>query len=370
MNIQLFFDLHRTRAVYICLCHFSLDQATLWWSHPLCFLVLFSVQRNRLRDTLKMQSSIHLFSFLLLLRFAISVSTQPYLPRIPSSTGWTTANSFSFNSTKPSGTFSSSMPSGIFSPNRNHTHSTGKRGLAYNAPNFTASFSVSGRPSKVSWSFNWYSFPYTVNQERTGYNPAVEFSPMLWSTAADLTSVWSSNVEKSIADYGATTAVAFNEPDLCGSGASCMELSEAVSGYQTHMNPLAGKVRLGAPAVTNGEGPLMGLSWLSKFLDQCTGCHIDFIPIHWYGDASNTSAFERYVTQASKVAGKRPLWITEFGDSSGKPEATRRFLEETIAWLDENERVERYTWFWVAPGSLINANGTGLSELGEIYNRA
>ncbi|KAL9125504.1 MAG: hypothetical protein Q9217_005306 [Psora testacea] len=245
---------------------------------------------------------------------------------------------------------------------------TGKRGLAYNFANLTEPFSLSGQDSKVSWSYNWYSYPYTLGQSQTGYNTALSFIPMLWSTASDLTSNWQSNVEASTKSYGTNAVFAFNEPDRCGEGSSCMNLSAAVSGYQRYMNPLAGTVRLGAPAVTNGAGPSMGLSYLANFLAKCTDCHIDFVPIHWYGDAGNSSAFERYVTQASTVAGGRPLWITEFGTTGGTAEQKERFLKNVMAWMDGTNLVEKYAWFMDAPGNLINANGTGLSALGRVYN--
>ena len=147
-----------------------------------------------------------------------------------------------------------------------------------------------------------------------------------------------------------------------------MNLSSAIQGYQTWMNPLAGTVKLGAPGVTNGAGPSMGLGYLKDFLDQCTGCRIDFVPIHWYGDAGNLTGFEWYVGQAAQVAGGRPLWVTEFGTTSGTADQTMDFLKSAMQFLDGNALVEKYAWFMDAPGYLINSNGSGLSALGQVYN--
>ncbi|KAL9628468.1 MAG: hypothetical protein Q9164_007265, partial [Protoblastenia rupestris] len=97
----------------------------------------------------------------------------------------------------------------------NATQNSGKRGLAYNDPSLTQPFSLSNHSSKVSWTYNWYSFPYTLGQNQTGYNPAFSFVPMLWSTASDLTSVWTSNVNLAIQKYNANAVLAFNEPDIC-----------------------------------------------------------------------------------------------------------------------------------------------------------
>lgn len=42
---------------------------------------------------------------------------------------------------------------------------------------------------------------------------------------------------------------------------------------------------------------LHGSWWLDYFFDDCKGCQIDFIPLHWY--ANDTAAnFEAYLTQA------------------------------------------------------------------------
>lgn len=37
-------------------------------------------------------------------------------------------------------------------------------------------------------------------------------------------------------------------------------------------------------ANSNGEGANQGFNYLDKFLKKCTGCHIDGIALHWYGD--------------------------------------------------------------------------------------
>ncbi|KAL6714218.1 hypothetical protein ACLMJK_008713 [Lecanora helva] len=257
-----------------------------------------------------------------------------------------------------------SSSNGTASPVRNH----GKRGLSYNDATLTAPFSLEGQHSHVSWAYNYYSYPYTVGQDQSGYNKALDFVPQLWSTAPDLTSVWDSNVKASVADYRTEAVLAFNEPDLCGDGGSCMNLSAVVTGYQKWMNPLAGTLRLGSPAVTNGLGPSIGLNFLKKFLQQCPDCQVDFIAIHWYGDAANSSDFENHVRQAYRVGGRRPIWVTEFGTTSGTAAQTETFLKTTMKWMASSPMVERFAWFMDKPGNLINANGTGLSDLGRIYN--
>lgn len=245
-----------------------------------------------------------------------------------------------------------------------------KRGLAYNDPNYTKFFSLSGQGSKVSWAYNWYSTPYSKGEPTSGFNPALRFIPMLWSNASDLTSVWNVNVNAAISKYRADAILAFNEPDGCGNGGSCMSVAASVEAYKKWIVPFKGKVLLGAPAVTNGEGTGIGLSYLSSFLSKCTGtsCPIDFIPIHWYGYAGDPTGFKNYVIAAHQVAGTKPLWITEFGCTAGTEAQIETFLKTVLPWLASLSYVTRYAYFYDAPNYLLNAAGTALSTQGQIFN--
>jgi hypothetical protein len=69
----------------------------------------------------------------------------------------------------------------------------------------------------------------------------------------------------------------FNEPDL--GSQSNINATYAASLWKQYINPLASSgIQLGGPAVTNGPG---GRPWLAEFLSACSGCKIDFIPLHW-----------------------------------------------------------------------------------------
>ncbi|SLM40194.1 Uncharacterised protein family, glycosyl hydrolase catalytic domain [Lasallia pustulata] len=227
----------------------------------------------------------------------------------------------------------------------------------------------SGPVSPVSWAYNWFSMPYSNGQPTTGFNPALEFVPILWSNAPGATSVWAANVKSCISEYGTAAVLAFNEPDQCGNGGSCIQIPDAVSAYQTYMMPLAGTVALGAPAVTNSGGSA-GLTYLKDFLTACTNCHFDFFPIHWYGAASDTAGFQSHVSEAYAVVGNKPLWVTEFGTTGGSAAEVQEFLQTVSTWMDGSEMVARYSFFMDAPGFLIEANGMELSALGEVYNSA
>lgn len=244
---------------------------------------------------------------------------------------------------------------------------TGKRGLSYNNPAYTMPFSLSGQNSQVSWAYNWYQTP------GSGFNPALEYVPMLWSNASDLLRDWPTNAQAAI-NAGSKHLLGFNEPDLCvaGAGASCMEMDYAVKAWKQYMEPFAGKALLGSPAVTNGGSPL-GLTWLSNFMGNCTGCHIDFINIHWYSNKwAGANYFKQQVQAAHAMSGGRPVWITEFGlDNSDGTYTTaelQSFLEEVMTWMDETDYVQRYAYFMDTTGMLMNSAGTDMSDTGNMYN--
>lgn len=243
---------------------------------------------------------------------------------------------------------------------------TGKRGLSYNNAAYTMPFSLSGQNSQVSWAYNWYQ------TSGSGFNPALEYVPMLWSDASDLTNSWATNAQASI-NAGSKHLLGFNEPDLClaGAGSSCMAMSDAVKAWKQYMEPFAGKALLGSPAVTNGGSP-MGLTWLSNFMGNCTGCHIDFINIHWYSNKwAGANYFKQQVQAAHEMSGGRPVWITEFGldSSTAYTEAElQSFLEEVMDWMDAQPYVQRYAYFMDTTNALMNSDGSGMSDTGAMYN--
>jgi hypothetical protein len=194
---------------------------------------------------------------------------------------------------------------------------------------------------------------------------------MLWNNDPALTSVWANNVANAQEQYGTQSVLAFNEPDGCCSscGMSCISVSAAANAYQQFIQPLAGQVALGSPAVTNGVGPDIGMNWLEQFLSACHSCTFDFYQVHWYGDVSNPESFKLYVREFHQRF-QKPLWITEFGTSTGTQAQVLDFLREVLPWLDEQEYVHRYAYFMAqAAGSpyLLNADET-LTRIGRLYS--
>lgn len=184
---------------------------------------------------------------------------------------------------------------------------------------------------------------------------------MLWGLSTSFTSSWASAAKSAIAS-GSTHLLAFNEPDL--SAQSNISPADAAVGYRTYMEPFAGQAKLGAPAVTNGGSPA-GLTWLGSFLDACSDCTIDFVPIHWYDSATNFGYFVSYIEEAYVASGNRTLWITEFGASGSDAEQVL-FLQAVMPWLDSLDYVERYAYFGCFDNSLLESGDT-LSAVGSSF---
>ncbi|KAK5110820.1 hypothetical protein LTR62_005531 [Meristemomyces frigidus] len=268
-------------------------------------------------------------------------------------------------------------PTSVSSPPCTATHSAvpspyvinaGKRGLVYTNGTLTLPYSQAGQKSLVNWGYNYYLNPGTgTNQINKDFNPALTFIPMLFNDNDEIGAAWPATVNAAICN-GADAILSFNEPDACGDGSACMTVNQSVVGHRKYMEPFAGRIRIGAPAVTNG-GPPSSLTYLSEFMGNCTDCTIDFIPIHWYSCVYCFSYLQYYVETVWNTYGI-PIWLTEFGiDSSGGTDALyQSFIKESISWLDAVPYVERYAYFGDFDDYLINSNGTGLSAQGVIYN--
>lgn len=181
----------------------------------------------------------------------------------------------------------------------------------------------------------------------------------------------------------------------------------AASGYRSYIQQFAGQIRIGTPNVlwnnwnsvshfsspqypthlpstrciqsTNtplppqwsSGGSYNSRTWTQYFMGNCTGCHFDYAAIHYYQDcfptsgASGSDWFIANVTNAHQTL-NLPIWITEF-QCYGTDAQQAQFLQAVLPWLDAQSWVERYAYFGVFPGFLLNAAGTGLSESGKAY---
>lgn len=205
---------------------------------------------------------------------------------------------------------------------------------------------------------HWY---YTWSP-KTRPSQAAEFVPMIKGA-------WSLKQRPAIQKMpGITHLLGFNEPSREKQGNLSAE--EALSLWPQLADLAAKKkLRLGSPAPTSDR---RGLAWLDAFMEQAEQrkLKVDFVAVHWYR-SHNAGEFETFVEELSR-AYRRPLWITEFNGWSGPEKENRKFLEESLRFLERNDEVERYAYFNPKKGtplSLLNADGSP-SEMGKLYRDA
>jgi len=233
---------------------------------------------------------------------------------------------------------------------------SGKRGMAYNDPGLTSQFSN----SFISWAYNWVSNPGGT------LNSAWEYVPMLHSNSPDFTGSWTTDANAAIA-AGSTALLGFNEPDMDPSvGGTAMSPGDAVTAWNTYMQPFADKARLGAPAVSSSGNANQGLDWLNQFMSQCEGCKIDFVPFHWYDPNGDVQAFQDYAQKVHDQV-QKPLWLTEFGMSGASDQAQAQYLSQMMPWIASTDYIERYSYFMVGQNILANADGS-FTAAGTEYN--
>lgn len=237
--------------------------------------------------------------------------------------------------------------------------STNKRGAAYNVASLVSP--LVGDGSRISWAYNWGQ----VSDGLDEVDSSLEYVPMLWSNRQDFISTWDSNAKTAISN-GAKNFLGFNEPDNVGQ--ANMDPASAASAYIQYLTPHAGSVRLGSPAITNSGTDGEGVSWLKQWVSACgDSCKFDFCAAHWYSPADSTN-FLNYVTQVHEACGGKPVWITEFAPTGADDATISSFLNEVQDALDNNSTysfVERYSYFYVADGSLVT--GTSASSYGNTF---
>lgn len=246
-----------------------------------------------------------------------------------------------------------------------------KAGLLYNYETFGSMSAFANDQSSFGWMYNWDSKTDGI----TGY----EFVPMLhaMSDASNFQSA-----VPSLISGGAKYMLGLNEPDMNGISAS-----QAAQTFVTNMQiPNAGKALLVSPAVSSTVGPNTGTAYLSQFMAACKNtavvsqaCDVHACAVHWYGNAGQDSSFQSTITAAHSACDGKPIWVTEFGLNHAGPgvsasqaaanaAAEPAFLQSAVKWLNEQTFVERYAYFWVQDGFLLN--GSQKSTLGQDYVNA
>ncbi|KAL4738120.1 hypothetical protein BDV11DRAFT_216152 [Aspergillus similis] len=230
-----------------------------------------------------------------------------------------------------------------------------KRGAAYNDASLV---SVLTSTNSVSWAYNW---ALTSDGNLPG---DVEFVPMVWDDAFLGEESFSQAIAAAVGT-GSTHLLGFNEPDVVGQ--ANMTASHAALQYRTYLTPFQTQLKLVSPAVTNSVLDSEGLGWMRSFLQLCEECAIGALAVHWYGDS--VADFRNYVNQAQELAAQHgipEIWITEFALASPiDEEMSINFLSDILPWLDLQCGVQRYAYFMVEEGRLINDDQ--LSPIGKTY---
>ena len=221
------------------------------------------------------------------------------------------------------------------------------RGLLYGSLSAAQSFDT----SNIGWGWDWDSSPSPASGQATGSLGSIQFVPMLLSTASVHTSLWQGN------SAGAEWVMGFNEPDQCGGGGSCMSVSDAVSGWGTYFSGLSASKC--SPATTNDittQGK--GLSWMTEFLEACTGCKFDALAFHYYGVGSDLTALTNTIQAYQKLQqqyGIPELWIPEMAPTD-QPSSDE--VKAMLAVLDNPANgVTRYAFNGLNTGSGIQLAG-------------
>ncbi|KAG9099765.1 hypothetical protein FS749_000436 [Ceratobasidium sp. UAMH 11750] len=164
-----------------------------------------------------------------------------------------------------------------------------------------------------------------------------------------------------------------NEPNQ--EGQSDMSPQDGVNLWKSVMEPARqGGCKLVSPATTSAPS---GMAWMKEFFKLCTGCHVDYVALHWYD--VNIDAFKAYVTSFHKEFNK-PIIVSEYAcqNFNGGRQCTK---DETWAlhtamaqWFQEQEWVAMFAPFGamremqgVNPDNqLMNPDGTP-TDLGKYY---
>ncbi|AKF11093.1 glycoside hydrolase family protein [Sandaracinus amylolyticus] len=247
-----------------------------------------------------------------------------------------------------------------------------KRGVAYGHHSI-ADFAALG--PAISWWYNWHHLPDDALRDGSYRAQGVEYVPMVWGRDFD------ADTHVREIPEGATTLLGFNEPNF----ASQANLSAAdAAALWPEVERIADErgLLLVSPAVNYCGGDCQDTDpfrYLEEFFAACPDCRVDRIAIHVYvgcrpeGDdqarwlIDHVRRYEERFTQ--------PIWLTEFActDAANVDEQIA-FLEDAVAFLESDPRIERYAWFsgrfeGIDHVDLLGADGE-LTALGRAYVEA
>lgn len=200
-----------------------------------------------------------------------------------------------------------------------------KRGLCYVWPQDSDNEFWNSDRSPMTWYYNYNALPtYGLDSQK------LEFVPMLWGNRASDSGFY--DAVKGLIDSGNDIkyVLGFNEPDGCDGGSSCVDPGPAAKAWKQEIEPLKEHgVKLGAPAVRPG-----GSVWLQEFFTECKGgCTVDFMPAHYYGDATGLENWVNFLRDTYQNISD--VWVTEFACPDCTLLATEQSFNESVIYMDQ-----------------------------------
>ncbi len=256
-----------------------------------------------------------------------------------------------------------------------------KRGLAYGGHS-KADFATLS--PAISWWYNWYFEPDQALRDGSYRDADVEYVPMFHHLGDDF------GPDNIIAKMPADSRVllGFNEPNF-KKQANLTAAQAAAAWPDVERVADSLQLSIASPAV-NYCGPAGDcwdtdpFSYLDDFFAACSGCRVDHIAFHIYvgcnAGAEHPAQWlrdhvENYKSHFPESEYPQKFWLTEFACDDAKSEAEQQaFLEDAVAYLEQEPRIERYAWFSgrfqdMQFVDLYGADGQ-LTPLGEAYRDA
>jgi len=247
-----------------------------------------------------------------------------------------------------------------------------KRGVAYGHHSLADLQALS---AGVSWWYNWDFRPDQALRTGEYRNLGVEYAPMIWGAATDRQAA-----STAIAD-DAHVLLGFNEPNF---GAQANLSAKAAADLWPELEAIADAkgLRLASPAVNFCGGNCQDTDpfrYLDAFFAACSGCRVDVVAMHLYvgctPTGNNKAEWLINHVETYKSRFKQPLWLTEFACDNAKDSAEQQaFLEDAVAYLEAEPRIERYAWFSARASNVPHVDLLGdsgqLTTLGKAYVNA
>ncbi|KAF4552470.1 Glycosyl hydrolase catalytic core domain-containing protein 4 [Elsinoe fawcettii] len=223
-----------------------------------------------------------------------------------------------------------------------------KRGIVYVTPEVVTDNNFwTDKSNDLTWYYNYATAPTGAF---AGSN--MQFIPMQWGMPAqnpDVDRSFYNSVKQLQKTQNVTWVLGFNEPDGCDNGGSCVDAKQAAIAWVKQFEPMRKDlgVKLGGPGCT---GAASGWTWLQAFHTACaelknnnTGCEMDFLPIHWYGNFDGLASHLGRVN--STYSNVSEIWVTEFAYANEDLQTTQQFYNLSIDYFDRLDIIGKYSYF-------------------------